>query len=72
LLIGDILRELGFVTAEQIAEALKIQSSDKEQGQPHRLLGQILLDMGYCQSHELVQALQLQTELRLSDSRIRT
>jgi len=41
--LGDILLELGYVTPQQIEDALKVQSRPGEQ----RLLGQILISRGH-------------------------
>lgn len=41
---GKIAVDLGFVTPEQIKEALIEQIEEDLSGRPHRFLGQILLD----------------------------
>jgi hypothetical protein len=44
---GKIAVDLGFVTPEQIKEALTEQIEDDLSSRPHRFLGQILLDKGW-------------------------
>ncbi len=43
---GTIAVEKEFITAEQLTEAIKIQTHENVQQNKHRLLGQILLDQG--------------------------
>ena len=44
---GVIAVEKGFISTEQLAEALVIQARENADKGEHRLLGQILLDLGY-------------------------
>lgn len=50
LRLGEILCQLGFLTTEQLEEALQIQQSSRE------LLGQILQRLGYVTSEQLARA----------------
>jgi type IV pilus assembly protein PilB len=50
LRIGEILLQLGFITAEQLEQALQIQR------ETHNLLGQILIRLGYINSDQLAEA----------------
>jgi type IV pilus assembly protein PilB len=50
LRIGEILLQLGFITAEQLEQALQIQR------ETHDLLGQILIRLGYINSDQLAEA----------------
>lgn len=43
---GDIAVQLGFITQDQLSEALKTQVEDNLDGGPHRLVGEILLKEG--------------------------
>lgn len=43
---GVIAIDLGFVTPDQVKEALAEQIDDNLAGRPHRLIGRILLDQG--------------------------
>jgi type IV pilus assembly protein PilB len=52
--LGEILLDLGFITEEQLAHALQIQSSEK------RLLGQVLIKLGYVTPETIISALDMQ------------
>ena len=43
---GDIAIEKGFVSPEQLVEALKIQAMDDIEKGKHRLIGRIILEQG--------------------------
>jgi len=60
-LIGQILREQGFVTEEQIEEALKIQ---RDKG---GVIGEILRSMGYASEDAIVTALGIQSGMETVD-----
>ncbi len=44
---GVIAVEKGFVTAEQVIDAMRIQIEEDVEGGEHRLLGAILVENGY-------------------------
>jgi len=44
---GVVAIEKGFITFEQLVEALKIQVSEELEGNKRRLIGQILIDKEY-------------------------
>ena len=46
LRFGIIAREMGFITAEQLVEALKIQVMEEAENKKHRQIGTILLEKG--------------------------
>lgn len=48
---------MGFVTADQVKQALDIQHKEDAAGKTHRLLGIIMLGEGYLSSEELIQML---------------
>jgi type IV pilus assembly protein PilB len=50
--IGEMLKEYGYVTDDQIKEALAIQKSDRS-----KKLGQILVELGYISEKEVLDAL---------------
>ncbi|MCS6831724.1 MAG: ATPase, T2SS/T4P/T4SS family [bacterium] len=50
LRIGEILAQLGYITQEQLEEALRIQQSTRE------LLGEVLQRLGYITAEQLAQA----------------
>lgn len=48
---GVIAAEKGFITKEQLFEAMKIQVEEDLSGKPHTLIGIILIKLGYL-THE--------------------
>ena len=44
---GTIAIEKGFISRDNISEALKIQATEDLEGMQHRLIGQILLEKNY-------------------------
>jgi len=44
---GVIAVEMGFVTKEQLFEALRAQVEENLSDKPHRLIGHILIKLGY-------------------------
>ncbi|GIV14642.1 MAG: type II secretion system protein E [Armatimonadota bacterium] len=50
LRIGEILLQMGYITQEQLQEALELQRSTRE------LLGEVLIRLGYITSEQLAQA----------------
>jgi hypothetical protein len=44
---GKMAVEMGFVTADQLKEALVEQFDDEISGRPHRLIGRILFEHGW-------------------------
>jgi hypothetical protein len=50
---GTIAVEMGFVTAEDIKEALNEQFNDDLSRRPHRLLGRILVEKGLMSIEEM-------------------
>jgi len=44
---GVIAVEKGFITNEQLFEALKVQVEEDLSGEPHTLIGIILIRLGY-------------------------
>ena len=60
---GQIAIEMGFVTPDQVAKALRIQKDEDARGATHRLLGIIMLGAGFLASEEMIQILKYyQTE----------
>ena len=53
LRFGIIAREMGFITAEQLVEALKIQVMEEVENKKHRPIGTILLEKGYITSKQI-------------------
>jgi hypothetical protein len=50
---GSIAVEKGFVSSDQVIEALATQAKENIQSGTHRLLGEILVDMGYLTSEQV-------------------
>lgn len=44
---GLVAVDMGFITPEQLVDALKIQVMEDIQKKDHRLIGTILLDLGF-------------------------
>jgi len=49
---GVIAVEKGFITKEQLFEAMKIQVEEDLSGKPHTLIGIILIKLGYLTREE--------------------
>lgn len=47
---GIIAVEKGFISAENLIEALKVQVEEETRYHTHRLIGEILIDRGYITS----------------------
>lgn len=56
-LFGSIAIKKGYVTKEQVEEALKIQKQLKESGEKHKLIGIIMLELGMLGTTELIDIL---------------
>ncbi len=50
---GAAAVELGFITADQLKQALMEQLDDDLQGRSHRVLGQILTDKGWIEPEQI-------------------
>jgi hypothetical protein len=53
LRFGIIAREMGFINAEQLVEALKIQVMEESENKKHRQIGSILLEKGFITSKQI-------------------
>ncbi len=56
--------ELGFITGEQLVDALRVQVHEDLNDGKHRLLGQILRDMGLMRAEQIEQVLTKSLNLR--------
>jgi hypothetical protein len=54
---GVIAVEKGYITADQLFEAMMIQLKENLDGWEHRLLGKILFDLGYMSSDQIREVL---------------
>nr|WP_243134918.1 GspE/PulE family protein [Murimonas intestini] len=60
--IGEVLKEYGYITEEQLQEALKAQKEQKG-----KRLGDLLIEMGFITERQKLQALAERLTLRLTD-----
>ena len=54
---GQVAVRKGFITQQQVAEALTAQSSLLSNGHNHKLIGMIMLEMGMLGTTELIEIL---------------
>jgi len=54
---GFMAVEMGFITLDQIIEAMKVQVKEDLENRKHRLIGEILVDLGYMNSSEVDEVL---------------
>ncbi|MGA7144755.1 MAG: hypothetical protein WBY47_09655 [Desulfobacterales bacterium] len=50
---GAVAIDMGFVSLEQLFEAMKIQIKENTEGVEHRLIGQILWEKGYMSTEQI-------------------
>ena len=54
---GAVAIDKGFITLENLIEAMKIQILENLQGLDHRLIGQILWEEGYLKTEQINEVL---------------
>ena len=54
---GAVAIDKGFITLENLIEAMKIQISENLEGIDHRLIGQILWEEGYIKTEQINEVL---------------
>lgn len=54
---GAVAVEMGFITLENLYEAMKIQILENLEGTDHRLIGQILWEQGYIKTEQINEVL---------------
>ena len=54
---GNVAIEKGFITPEQLTDALKIQIAEELKGGHRRLTGEILLEKGNITTHQIDEVL---------------
>jgi hypothetical protein len=54
---GTLAIDKGFITLENLIEAMKIQILENLQGHDHRLIGQILWEEGYIKTEQINEVL---------------
>jgi predicted RNA-binding protein associated with RNAse of E/G family len=62
VLFGQIALRKGFVTREQIEEAVKIQKERATEGLEHRLIGSLLYSLGYMRVEQINEVIEEQQE----------
>jgi hypothetical protein len=55
---GAVAIDKGFITVENLIEAMKIQILENLQGPDHRLIGQILWEEGYIKTEQINEVLE--------------
>ena len=55
---GALAIDKGFITLENLIEAMKIQILENLQGLDHRLIGQILWEEGYIKTEQIHEVLE--------------
>jgi hypothetical protein len=56
-LFGELAFEKGYISSEQLYEALVTQARDEAGGKPYRFLGQILIDLGHLTEPQVLEVL---------------
>ncbi len=56
---GEIAVGKGFITEDQLSEALNIQRQDDLKGLDHRLIGSVLYQFGYMTSEQVIEVLEV-------------
>jgi hypothetical protein len=56
---GTIAVEKGFITKDQLVEALSVQARENVENGSHRLIGQILLDCGLMTQAQIDEVLEM-------------
>ena len=54
---GAVAIDKGFISLDQLFEAMKIQISEDTEGVAHRLIGQILWEKGYMSAEQINEVL---------------
>jgi hypothetical protein len=68
-LFGEVAFEKGFVTSEQLYEALAIQAKAEARNKPYKFLGEILMELGYLSEKKVLEVLnELHTPVHASES----
>lgn len=64
VLFGQLCIKNGFITKEQLKEALEIQRKMDERGEKHKLLGMIMLEKTMISTEQLIKILMFLDEHR--------
>jgi len=68
-MFGEVAFEKGYISSEQLYEALAVQAKDEARNKPYRFLGQILIDLGYLTDRQVLEVLnELHTSEKVRES----
>jgi hypothetical protein len=67
---GALAVEKGFVTLDQIIEAIGIQARENIEGKGRRLIGEILRDLGYITASQIYEVLEARFEPRFGEAAV--
>ena len=68
-LFGEVAFERGFISSEQLYEALAVQAKEEAKERPYRFLGQILIELGYISEKLVLEVLnELHSTERVDES----
>jgi len=59
---GFMAVQIGFVTPEQVSNALEVQFDENVGAKKHRLIGEILVDMGFMDTSQVNKVLESMSE----------
>ena len=62
---GTIAVEKGFITVDQLTEALNIQARENIEENRHRLIGAILVDMGFITESQIDEILETMSQIEI-------
>ena len=58
-MFGEVAFEMGFVTTDQLYQALTIQAKAEAERKQYRFLGQILIDLGHMNEKQVLEVLKV-------------
>ena len=62
---GTLAVEKGFITVDQLTDALNIQARENIEGKNHRLIGSILVDQGYMTESQINEILETMSQIEI-------
>ena len=67
---GALAVEKGFVTLDQVIEAISIQARENIEGKGNRLIGEILRELGYLTTSQIYEVLEARFEPRFGEAAV--
>ncbi|MBN1104632.1 MAG: hypothetical protein JXL84_14540 [Deltaproteobacteria bacterium] len=64
---GMVAVQKGFITMDQLIEAIGVQAREDIEGEGHRLIGEILLEKGYISAPQIYEVIEERFEPRFGD-----